>query len=248
MMKKVDHIENCVFCIVLYLSRCSLWYIIGFLVLFNLNYLKSQDHKYIVGVYSGPLAWGGAGKLDNQDSYGRVSACFGTFLESRQNKFISLNTGLLYELKGLDGIPNSMISNYIPQTIFEPLYFTQIEYLTLPFLIKLNLGKRVKFHLNLGPYISYKLNQSIYVFQKWEMENLVTDVSYINNFDYGIMYGLGTSYKIRKNFAIGCDIRQSNGLVNISNLDLVGYKNPRINTICLFVGMSYSFNTRYSSY
>jgi hypothetical protein len=201
------------------------------------NKIYAQSNKYKIGLISGVSTWHGNGRSSDRLFYARVSGCIGLNIDIKILKKLSLCTSILHETKGFDGIPRVLETNY---TLFgPPLFFTYIRYVTIPVLGKVSFGKRFKVHLNLGPHISVKLNESIYLFDIKQM--YVSKISYINKYDYGITYGAGISYLLRSNLIAGLDIRKSNGILNVSNVEISGFQNPKTVSLSIIFGVAYIF-------
>lgn len=81
----------------------------------------------------------------------------------------------------------------------ESGFTRQLNYIELPFLTHIYIGRKVRFIINAGPKLAYLLSDRV-------LDNSVTDASDIrfasspqNSFDYGLCAGLGVQFKAGKN-------------------------------------------------
>ena len=78
------------------------------------------------------------------------------------------------------------------------LYSRQLNYIELPFMTHIYIGKKNRVFLNLGPKISYLISESVL---KNETSNVDTQhiTTVENPFDYGLCAGLGFLFNIKGN-------------------------------------------------
>jgi hypothetical protein len=78
------------------------------------------------------------------------------------------------------------------------LYSRQLNYIELPFLTHIYIGKKNRIFLNVGPKISYLLSEKVIVNNTLNSENQHTTLIQ-NPFDYGLCAGLGFMFNIKHN-------------------------------------------------
>ena len=118
------------------------------------------------------------------------------------------------------------------QTIPELKDITQVlDYFDIPAFMHIGFGKKFQIDLNIGPYFGFKIKDEIY---SYEPDGTVLDDSKtrgriglreFDNFDYGLVYGIGFDYMIHERFSIGFDALYEKGMKIINNGD---YKNSSI--------------------
>ena len=108
------------------------------------------------------------------------------------------------------------LNRYVNQTLtksYVSFYSRQLNYIELPFLTHIYIGKKNRFFINLGPKISYLLSESV----KTNDLNF-TDVQRATPiqtpFDYGLCGGIGFLFNI-KGHVIQLDTRANYGLSDV---------------------------------
>ena len=111
---------------------------------------------------------------------------------------------------------------------------TQIlDYFDIPAFMHIGFGKKFKVDLNIGPYFGFKIKDEIYaynangeVLEASETRSAIgLSPDGFNNFDFGLVYGIGFDYQIHERFSIGFDALYERGMrvINEGN-----YKNSSI--------------------
>ena len=78
------------------------------------------------------------------------------------------------------------------------LYSRQLNYIELPFMTHIYIGKKSRVFLNLGPKISYLISENVLKNEKTNKET--QDTTLVQNpFDYGLCAGLGVLFNIKGN-------------------------------------------------
>lgn len=94
------------------------------------------------------------------------------------------------------------------------LYTRQLNYIELPFMTHIYIGKKNRFFINLGPKISYLISEKTILNQTTNSTELQQITSVQHPFDYGLCGGLGILFNIKGN------IFQLDSRVNYSFSDL----------------------------
>jgi hypothetical protein len=92
------------------------------------------------------------------------------------------------------------------------LYTKQLDYIELPFMTHIYMGKKNRFFINLGPKISYLISEKALVNLASTDHEQTTAIQ--NPFDYGLCAGMGISFNIKGNI-IQLDTRANFGLSDI---------------------------------
>ena len=93
------------------------------------------------------------------------------------------------------------------------LYMRQLNYIELPFMTHIYMGKRNRFFINLGPKISYLLSENVLLNNSGtNAEQHITSVQHL--FDYGLCGGIGILFGIGSN-QLQLDTRFNFGLSDI---------------------------------
>lgn len=79
------------------------------------------------------------------------------------------------------------------------LYSKQLNYLELPFMTHIYMGKKNRFFINIGPKISYLLSENELLNNTTASTQLQQTTNIQNRFDYGLCGGIGLLFSIGKN-------------------------------------------------
>jgi hypothetical protein len=94
------------------------------------------------------------------------------------------------------------------------LYTRQLNYIELPFMTHIYIGKKNRFFINLGPKISYLISEKTILNETTNSTELQQITSVQHPFDYGLCGGIGVLFNIKGN------IFQLDSRVNYSFSDL----------------------------
>ncbi len=181
----------------------------------------AQESRFETGVELGPNSsrmWGNEAVESNRGL--RSGFAGGLFFQTNMNRWFSLRSHLSYEVKGssktyavTDIHGNSQEGTYHFRSSFH--------YMTLGFLARASIGKKVKYYLNAGPYFAGLLKHTE---ESWG--DNITRVKHNNPydlkpFDTGISTGIGLSVPYGSMFAFSFEIRNNIGLYNISNSETI---------------------------
>lgn len=79
------------------------------------------------------------------------------------------------------------------------LFAKQLNYVELPFLTHIYLGKKNRFFINIGPKISYLLSEKVLVNGTANSTEIQQTTAIQNAFDYGLCGGIGFLFNIKGN-------------------------------------------------
>ena len=94
------------------------------------------------------------------------------------------------------------------------LYSKQLNYLELPFMTHIYMGKKNRFFINFGPKISYLLSENELINQTSASTQIQQITAIQNRFDYGLCGGIGMLFSIGKNI-VQLDTRANYSLNDI---------------------------------
>jgi len=144
-------------------------------------------------------------RLDNPEVY--VGANFGVtesmvmFTPSVSQGFLmGYNGGVVFRYIAEKYVGMQAEINYSQRgwTESSGLYTRQLNYIELPFMTHIYMGKKSRFFINIGPKVSYLLSEKVVLNQ-----STTSDTQHItaiqNPFDYGLCGGLGLLFNIKGN-------------------------------------------------
>lgn len=165
--------------------------------------------------YGARLGMGFPGFLNDSIASQRITLMIGAVGSLKINDFLQLTTDLEFQRKG-----NKHSSEYNPVgTVEKDSTFvkTNLDYVILPLMIKLNLGRESKFFLQAGGYYGYLLHAN-YTGQNGKTYQTREPVlALMNRSDYGVIAGGGIDTPIRPGFGVVLDVRYQYGLKDISS-------------------------------
>jgi len=108
-----------------------------------------------------------------------------------------------------------------------------LDYFDIPAFMHVGFGKKFKFDLNVGPYFGFKIKDEIYSYEpdgtKLNADQTRGEIGLyedgFDNFDFGLVYGIGFDYQLHKRISIGFDALYERGMKIINAGD---YKNSSI--------------------
>ncbi len=137
-----------------------------------------------------------------------------------QGMLMGYNGGLVFRYIAEKNAGVQLELNYSQRgwTESSGLYTKQLNYLELPFMTHIYMGKKNRFFINIGPKISYLLSEN-------ELLNLTSGSTAVeqttnlqNRFDYGLCGGIGLLFSLGKN------VIQLDSRVNYSLNDIYSNK------------------------
>ncbi|HNP33354.1 MAG TPA: porin family protein [Flavobacterium sp.] len=160
--------------------------------------------------------------------------------------------GLTLEYKIKDKLALMAAINYDRKTASQELYTQIIEnpddpgfagdmkitlrnqFITIPIVAKYDFGPRDSFFLNGGIFVSYMLKSEL----SNDYDNTTLDqTDQYKSLDYGLVFGLGKTFKLKGSKEITIEVRENLGLANISG----GNRKINTNSLNLICGYSFDF-------
>jgi len=154
----------------------------------------------------------------------------------------SFQTGLSFDRKGYAfNDTSSVYYRYVEDG--EPVYDLDteagIDYLVVPALLNLNIGKSGRFYINTGPYLGFMLNARVTgeAYQSTQNEGsyrytkttVYDDIgSLIKGTDFGWVFGAGVTIPFKGMHAIDIGLRYSSGFTDV--LDREAYPEATVDT------------------
>ena len=193
---------------------------------------SAQVGKCEIGVEAGAGARYISSRYFNYDATGGYS--FGVNFQYKLNSLLSLRTSLYMERKGavISGI-------YITDEQGVPLGQTNmsidLDYLTLPVLLRFSVGRSVKFFMNAGPYCGMLLRESRLIEKPRRRVEGNSNAPY-KNIDFGLASGMGGVIPLGERLSISVEARYNMGLLNLINGNSLEWSN---HSAIALLGLSY---------
>ena len=210
----------------------------------NRELLLAQQNKFELGVMGGPNAVKLVGNKFIETYYKRICLySAGISVQYNFPKLFSIQSGLLYERKG-GGDMNIIVTDEMGRKIGTASVTMNFDYLVMPLLAKVSLGKKTKFFLSAGAYLAYcqmaKIN-----YNSTAIDGYSRDLSsQYKKQDAGLMIGGGVAIPVLSKLSLSAELRYSQGLHDIST-DQV-FKGEKVQTVSanLLIGLHYKFGLR----
>ncbi len=126
-----------------------------------------------------------------------------------------------------------------------------LDYVSLPLLVKWTFGRRIQFFINAGPNISYLFKESTwYLPESGGKTKIADETQYYQSFQLAATAGAGATFPFAKRFLLSVEVRDNFGLLNIrsavSDFELKSYSpEPAVigytNSTLLLIGVAYRF-------
>jgi hypothetical protein len=214
--------------------------IVSVLFLLAFGRISGQTNKIDLGIVGGPYLISLRGN-DIIEKYQEPTIGFSAGVTFQYNfkKLISLRTDIAFERKG--SVWEGETTDENGNSLGEITTHSNFDYLTLPLLIRLSLGKKIIYFINTGPYFGFLIKQTS-VTRGDEIRTLTNDnTSDFNRFDIGISVGLGLSIPISKQFLVSFEIRDDLGLYNVSKSPVINNGTIKTNSAGMILGFAYRF-------
>jgi hypothetical protein len=181
------------------------------------NFLHAQTGKLEIGLEGGPnVAFfrvrNNPALKHNPTIYGLGGFAF----QINFSKLIALRSVISYEVKGYQ-TPLQIIAN--GQDLGTSTIHSQFNYLTLPILMRLNFGERIKFFVNAGPYFGYLLSKEdrITKYEEYSGDAMNSSVKGYERFDMGISAGFGIGIPFKEHWTLSLEARNNLGLIPLKS-------------------------------
>ena len=195
---------------------------------------KNYWYKWDIGINGGVNINNPISENNAFDDLNYMGNLYGLTLIYHFNKFIAFKADLDIENKGwiIEDYELPHDINPSGTSILNLENVTQVlDYFDIPAFLHIGFGKKLKLDLNIGPYFGFKIKDEIYAYEPdgTQLSSSQTrgaiGIGEFENFDYGVVYGIGLDYQFHERFSLGFDALYEKGM-KIINSD--GYKNSSI--------------------
>lgn len=138
----------------------------------------------------------------------------GTSIHYNLNKTFCLVSGVYFDRKG--SFLRSQSSNASGNANSSPTINKNLDYLTIPMLLRASFGNKAKFYINAGPYAGFLLSYTIVFRDGNKPSKSSNNLSLMNRFDTGLTSGIGVMIPIKTKISFSAEIRNNLGLFNIA--------------------------------
>ena len=218
--------------------------LLAIIMLFCSETSLGQTNKFDIGLENGPSLrslWGD--DLVENSTDPTIGFSTGQTFQYNFPKLISIRTNVTYERKG--AFSKLQLTDVAGNPIKEITFYINLDYLTMPLLIRLTFGNKIKFFVNIGPYFSYLINQTFDTSAFNLFPIFISDnTDSFKRFDMGLSSGLGGGLPINDNFLLTLEIRNNLGFYNVSNVPIDNNGSILTNSTNLLIGIAYRFGTR----
>jgi hypothetical protein len=197
---------------------------------------RAQDRKVEIGATAAPSLTFLYGNDIAQNTGQTIGFAAGASFQYNFTRLISLHTEILYERKGNGG--KVTYTDAVGNPTFTRYVFQNIDYVSIPVLARVSVGKKVKFIAEAGPYVG------IFAQAAQDIHDPLTNKIYLKKIDAGASVGLGISIPIKDKFAFNIEARNNTGLLNISTLPVYHDGTLRTNTTNLLFSFIYKIGKK----
>jgi hypothetical protein len=161
----------------------------------------------------------------------KLSFAIGVFFQYNINTNFALRSNISFERKGFAIGPHSgydSVGN--PASVKS---YSRFDYLCLPILARVSLGKKYRFFINAGPYIGYLVGQAD-VTKVNDDKFIEKHIANFNKADLGLSGGAGVEIPLKR-YVLSFEIRDNFGLSNISKLPVANDGSIKTNALNLLI-------------
>ncbi len=177
--------------------------------------------------YGAKLGMGFPGFVDEPIASQRITLALGLVGGVKIVDGLTIGTELGYQRKG------SKFTNQVwdksGKVIDDSTYLmkTNLDYITIPLFVRVNLGRTSKFYFQAGGYYGYLVHANFTGLRSGEMVKKAPIRDGLYTSDYGIVAGGGIETPIRQGFGVVLDIKYQYGLKNLNkDPKIIGYSRP----------------------
>lgn len=208
-------------------------------LILEVTHIQSQTNKFDFGMSGGV----GLVNLRGSDTFNeRQQSMLGYtgsfFFQFNLKRVISIHTGISGELKGTS--TEIVLTDHTGKPLDEIKLKTNLYYVSIPFLIRANFGKKNYFFINAGGYTAYLLNNST----SDQSGTKATNFYPLKDFDFGISSGLGISLPLNSKSAFSSEIRYNLGLYDVYEGLASNIAPIKTNSLILLVSYNRKFGFR----
>jgi opacity protein-like surface antigen len=155
-------------------------------------------------------------------------------------KVLSLRTGIMYELKGTSFPLDSASIAANPNAAKDAL--DEIDYLTVPLLLRATFGDKINFFVNVGPYWSLLLKRTVILqaASSYATDQEIDLTDDTKKIDFGISAGIGASAVFNERIVISLEVRDNLGMTDIAPQTY----ELKTRTILILAGVAFKFGSR----
>lgn len=199
-----------------------------------------QENKFELGIGGGPgLSF--MRTINNQNSNDKSSLILGYTIgivtQYNFNSRFSICTNFSQERKG-DSYETNSASVHNNQSNYE-IQKRQFDYFTMPILLRVNFGEKVKNFVNIGPFFSNLNSYSSKIVSEKDWKN---DTDLVSKFDKGITFGMGIYIPSSNQFSFIIELRNNFGIENIKH-DYNIWVPTYTNSTNFLLGIAYKFRS-----
>jgi hypothetical protein len=200
--------------------------LVTFTVMAVLLLVGSAAHSQVFS-YGAKLGMGFPGFIDEPIASQRITISTGFVGGVKIVDGLSIMTELGYQRKG-----SKFTNQYWDKTgklIDDSTYLmkTNLDYVTIPLFLRVNLGRSSKFYLQAGGYYGYLVHANFSGMRAGEMVKKAPIREGLYTSDYGIVAGGGIETPIRPGFGVVLDIKYQYGLRDLNkDPHIIGYSRP----------------------
>lgn len=174
----------------------------------------------------------------------KISGSTGLGLNYYLNTKFSIGLKFLYEGKGSSG---EVLVRYYDEEgkshVQDMKVRTTFDYLSLPVTARYSFGKKIKFSGEVGAFISYLLEETWW----WDGFGPIPEATgngteWYRKTDTGVSIGFSALIPMTEKFSLRTSLLENFGLINISDVPLVGNGTIKTNALNIFLGINYQLN------
>lgn len=210
--------------------------IIYFLLFFSLG--SFTQVRFSLGTQSGvnysSLRFSNEDISEHNSEFGYTLGISGSY-KIKNNLFFDAELNYDRKIVSVD-VPRTIINNIVV-VANDFILYDVYEYISLPLSIRYNVTENSKYYIRGGLFFNY-------FFRARERKNqgsLSQDLSkYFEDFDFGLILGLGRNFKLNNKSEIFIELRNSLGLINIDGFS-VSTGTTKTNSLNSFIGYRFNF-------
>jgi hypothetical protein len=200
----------------------------------------AQMPRHEIGIEAGPSYTNMFGTDFLKLESGRVGFLTGLTYQYNFPKFFSIRTGFAIEQKGAY---NTLDYTDTSGNVYgSGSYVRNINYFSLPVLMRFSFGKKAKFFVNAGGYMGFIFDSNVRLV---DPNGIVTVQGFdLNRFEVGATLGIGGMFTILKRLNLSLEVRDNLGLYNLGKGGNLGSGDAMTNSLYGLVGVSYNIGLR----
>lgn len=204
-----------------------------------LNSACAQQGTMEVGIEGGPSANTFRGYQLLYAYQTNVGYAAGITFQYNFTDHLSLRSGVSWDRKG-SGSDITLVDPF-GSTIKESKLYWDLDYLTIPLLVRYAFGAKTQFILNGGPYLGYLVQERDRIDRSSGFEGLEIDnTDQYGSIDLGVGGGIGVLIPVHERIRLSAEVRNNLGLVNISAAQLYNDGTIKTNSMVLLVGCMFA--------